>query len=390
MKFDLKKEFENKKQQDKTFLTRVAKEAGFSNTSTLSKWSSNPKKEADSFNGLITIINHTFPETEEYEVMAAYAKTLDFNRKTARYILEYAKINKLDDLFNFMLEKLENTSNAESKEWAKLYKLDQDAAKGNIDLIESIQEASQPVCSPEMKVFAKLIQIYGYYEMKNYSIMTEIASTLHKSLEEIKDEYIRNSYTVRLNIALLCVYLHQGEIDKLRDLGMSTLEKTQKGSLIALTNMQIGHSYTFESFQKAYDHLNAALVIAEGLNDEFVTREVKKSLNYVCNYWGVTPEHLDRNSANYGDINEVVFSYIRSGQTELAQQMIEELKIEDMNNNEKGFYFFLKGLLSNNKEDYYTSIKYMKVTGDKFYRKGALIELQKLGENPFLLEALAE
>ena len=390
MKFDLKKEFENKKQQDKTFLTRVAKEAGFSNTSTLSKWSSNPKKEADSFNGLITIINHTFPETEEYEVMEAYAKTLDFNRKTARYILEYAKINKLDDLFNFMLEQLENTSNAESKEWAKLYKLDQDAAKGNIELIESIHEAYLPVNSPEMKVFAKLIQIYGYCELKNYSLMTEVASTVQKGLEEIKDDYIRNSYTVRLNIILLSVYLHLGEVDKVRELGADTLNRTQKGSLVALTNMQLGHSYTFESFQKAYDHLNAALEIAESLNDNIMAREIKRSLNYVCNYWGKSAQHLMADSKSYRDINEIIFSSIRSGQTELAQTMISGINVDDMNDSEKGHFYFIKGLITGMREDFYTSIKHMKISGDKFYRKAALIELQKLGENPFLLEALAE
>ncbi|MNG36256.1 hypothetical protein D3C84_1232300 [compost metagenome] len=58
----------------------------------------------------------------------------------------------------------------------------------------------------------------------------------------------------------------------------------------------------------------------------------------------------------------------------------------ELNEYQLAYDNFYRGLITNEKSYYYESIKYFKLTGDKFTRRIALIELKKLGESDQQLE----
>lgn len=384
---DVRKYISNAKSLDNTLLTRLGKVAGFSNTTPITKWLDNPDRELEKFSSLIAILKEVFGENAN-GALEVYVKTMDSSRQSTRNVLEYSRINKLNSLFETTLDILSKSNNRESKKWAKYYKVDADAANGNISLLESIKLANEKTASLEMEVFTKLIQAYGYYDLGNYDMLKEMVKTMEFELGEIEDDFIRNSYTSRNLILQQGVNLFDGEMSKSREFGKRALEVTEDDNLLSLIYMHLGHASIFESFDKANDFLNKSLDYSLKVGNERISRDIKSSLNFLHNYWSKDAPYLNHNSAHINDIQEVAFDLIRKGKNEEALKMIEVMNVEGLLEKEKGFNFFLKGLISNNKEDYYKSIVHYKNVGDKFLRNAPLVELQKLGENPILLEAL--
>ncbi|MNG37225.1 hypothetical protein D3C84_1245090 [compost metagenome] len=71
---------------------------------------------------------------------------------------------------------------------------------------------------------------------------------------------------------------------------------------------------------------------------------------------------------------------------------MDVLNKDDMNaitHNQRGFHFYLKGLVTNSISDFCESIKAFKKSGDHFYRELPLIELKKLNIDISIIEALA-
>ena len=86
--YNLRKYMLNEKEADNTIFTSIAKAAGYASTFALSKNFSKPYSETSSFNRLLLMMKKVFPNDEK-EAMSSHAMNdLDFNKKTARYMLE--------------------------------------------------------------------------------------------------------------------------------------------------------------------------------------------------------------------------------------------------------------------------------------------------------------
>ncbi|MEM5599268.1 hypothetical protein AAHB53_28360 [Niallia circulans] len=64
-----------------------------------------------------------YPE-EKFTYMEEFAKTLNPNRITARFMLEYLTLYRLENARDELLFEMEKCNNEESKEWAFVYGMD--------------------------------------------------------------------------------------------------------------------------------------------------------------------------------------------------------------------------------------------------------------------------
>lgn len=390
MKHNLKKMFLNEIEKDKSLKYKYTQLAGFANPTALHKFLTEEEREMNNFDGLLNMVRYSFLDREK-EIMDAYIRTLDPNGKCARVSLEYAICSRLEDLTQYLLNKLSRASNAESKEWAALYSLDRKVETGEVSPLESIDVINgMRLKTVEGVAYGNLLKIYGYQAKRIYDLMYQLSEGLELSIKKIKDSYIRQSYFSRLGLVMMNVHMHQNNVSEAKRYAYLVLDNTTQENLRFLAYLGLGNIYTFESLEKSIDYLNQARLIGKTLaNNEPRMLEVERSLNFVRNYWGVQPEHINYQSENISDIHEVAFYYIRSGKIEEAKEILFNIDLDKLNPYNKGFHFFYRGLITNNKEDFYKSIFNFKEVGEVFYRNISLIELKKMGENPELLKALS-
>ncbi|MEC1731562.1 hypothetical protein U0534_20970 [Bacillus atrophaeus] len=89
------------------------------------------------------------------------------------------------------------------------------------------------------------------------------------------------------------------------------------------------------------------------------------------------------------DVQEVIFELINQRKLEKALTLLNGLETKKQNENELGFHYYLEGLITNDKEAFYKSIEYFKLSQDKLFIKMPLIKLENMGENPRLLKIIS-
>jgi tetratricopeptide (TPR) repeat protein len=377
----------NELDKDKGLATKLAQVAGLANPSPLYKFLNEPDREMNDFKGLLEIVRYLFMDREK-EIMHDYTLTLDPNGKCARISLEYSLSNRMYDITDTLIAKLSQSKNTDSREWALIYGIDRKVDKGEITLLESIDViAEQRIKSKEMQSFGKMLQFYAYFKSRMFDMMFQISTGLEEKIKKINDNYIRFSYLCRLGLVMANVNLFSNNIDDARKYGRMVLDNTTQDSLRSVTYLQLGNAHIMENYEVSKDYLTQAYITCKNIeNGKLRLIQVKRSLNFLNNYWGVKPEHLDFDSTEVSDVHEVAFYYIRSEQYEKAKVVLDGISNINMNDYQKGFHFFYRGLMSSEMDDFRNSVYHFKKSGDKYYRNLSLIELEKLGENPMVLK----
>lgn len=390
MKYDLKMMILEKINKGEATISKLAGIVGYANPSPLQKFLNSQTREMDNFYGLIKIIKYLFQENE-IDIMVDYIKTLDPNSKSARYSLEYLINNRLFDIADDMITKLKNCPNKDSNEWAKMYELNNRVLLDHNSYYHLLYDlyTIRPK-SFEMKIFRKMLELHGYYETRKFDLLFQSMNELEENIELIKDDYIRVAYTCRHALILLAVHLHLNNIDTARKYAFMVLNNSTQDSFRSLAYLQLGNSYILENYDIALDYLEKARIYAINLKDnENRLTQVKRSINFLQNYWDKKPEWLDYKSEDISDKHEVAFYYIRGGNIKQALEILDSIDQNSITDYQLGFHFYLRGLINNDIDHFSKSVAHFKISGDKFYRSIPLIELKKLGVNDSILYALS-
>jgi tetratricopeptide (TPR) repeat protein len=389
MAIKLKQMIKNEMEKDKTLAKRITKLIGYANPSTLYKFLNNEKRDFEEFNTMLIVIRELFPEQEK-ELMMEIAKTLDPNKFNTRVALEYATITKHEELKRYLIEKLAGAKNIESKDFAFIYELDDKLAKKEISSHKGIELINRKgFTSYEAKVFSRIVLIHEYWEIGLFDIMFDLAKLTNLDLQSIEDNYLAKQYKARFGLIMSVAYLHKGMIEESRENANNVLNSDVSESVKAMTYLNLGNSYIIENYNTSFQYLQKGLELAEKFNLLNAQVQIKRSMNFLMNYWGHNPIYLDKTSKEIPDKHEVAFMHIRKNNVKEALKILDSINQNEMSNVQKGFHYFYRGLIANSKEFFYQSITYFKMSGDSFYRQLPIIELKKMGENELLLNALS-
>lgn len=338
------------------------------------------------FEGTLRIVKHLFIE-DEREIMKAYIPTL--KSKNARLALEYCVMNGLWELVEQIIELLSASTNPVDKECATMYKIILLRKEKLLTPMEQLDRIE--VFKPkelEMQILRTIIRAYVYLELKErHAIFLHIDGT-EKSINKLKSTFMRDSFTIRLGLIMSYICLEENDLIKSREYSTSILEQNFFDDVKSIAYHNLGVSYMFEDYQKALDYLNKALEFYIYRNQSSKIRNASLNLSFLKSYWNISYNYnltLDNHTCflNY------IYYLIKKGETALAFEHINRIDLTELTEWNKAFYYYYKGLLTQDKTSFYYSVESFSKISDFFRIQLPINELEKLGENEVALRILS-
>jgi hypothetical protein len=384
----LKQMIINRCEEERGLACKLAEIGGYSSGSALLKILKDEKKEFAKFYGLVKIVRHLFPDQEK-EIMAEYALTLDTNKQTARYMLEYLEINKQFEIQRKLIDEMLSSSTSLVREWAGVYNVNNMYLSGNIDYLEAINKFIQlQPKSEEMVITECILRAYCCYDKQMYDVVEQIILDVESRIMELKEEYMLQNLLGRYLLIKIAIKVRKNKVKEARLLCKSMMDNVNEVGFSGWAYLHMGNSYIIEDYQLAESFLKRGYRKVKEKH-EYLEINFKRSLNFVNNLWDKDPFMLNPKSKNPSDVHEVVYYYINKKQVTQAKKTLDTLILDDLTENQKGFHYYLKGLLSNDISDFSRSVIHFKNSGDVLFRKLPLLKLEQLNINSSLIEALA-
>jgi predicted XRE-type DNA-binding protein len=340
------------------------------------------------FDSVLNIVKHKFPDREK-QIMRDYIVLQE--NQNARLSLEYCMINKMPEIADQIIYKLKNSEYPVNKEWAKIYEIERMRNKKEITPLEvnervHIVEAK----SEEMKVMSKLLQIYANYDLANYPYLQGLVVGLEQRIDAIKSSSMKSSFKLRLGQILSYMSLYNNEVDACRYYANMVIENTDSPYFRATGYHIMGRSFLYDSYEEGLKSFKQALYYYKQIEQEKLQEAILRNIKFLDSFWNKVSEYvIDFDNNHY--INDLAYYEVKAGNKDKAIQINGKVDLEQLNNWEKGFYYYYKAVIYDDNVDlYYDSVRYFRKSGDKFYIKLPLIELKRLGERDSILKAFLE
>lgn len=356
--------------------------AGYSHGQAFKKPLREVDKEFDKFEGLVDVVTYIWKD-EALKLLIQYSTEIDPNKKTARYMLEYLSSNRQLVAFKELLDKMLGCSNKTSVEWAKIYSIyyEWQVNFGTIR-IEDVQKKIRTVRTgiDELKIYLRLLKAYTYYFKKNYHMTKEIAEEVLEEINDIENNYIKNSYSTRLSEVM--AYIHLKVLDnpiEARKYADLVIEGNIGTSFNAYANFIKGYSYIFTSYEKAVGYFKESLNLYIEIKREVAIKDLKEKIEFTDVLW---------NKKKNGDCMYFLTNHLMS-RVKNNINVTSEL-IQKKSEIEECFYFYIKGINESNTDFLLKSLIKFLNQGDRFLANLPKMELLNLGFNEEVLADLID
>lgn len=366
---------------DQRKLSKIAK----TNESSLSRFLSG--HEEMNFESILRIVQHLYPD-QETEIMLNYIPFL--KSKNARYALEYcAMVNAWDNLKS-LIDFLSCSSNPVDKEWAAIYdllRMRKEKVLSPKELLYKI-EVFKPK-EIEMQILRNIFKSYLYFDSKEYDSVCFHINGMDELIKTLKSQFIKDSFNVRLGLALITIYLADNNLTKAREYCHQIIEQDFFKSVKGPAYYNLGHSYLFTDHEQANKYLNKALNLFKSVNNFERVNQTELNLSFLDSYWKVERE-FKHNIDNYNWQANYIFYLIQKGKYDSAKELIDKINPENLSEWDKGFYYYYSGLLTNDIDTYYISVECFINMNNCFFLNLPLEKLKDLGENEKVLYLLSQ
>jgi hypothetical protein len=114
--------------------------------------------------------------------------------------------------------------------------------------------------------------------------------------------------------------------------------------------------------------------------------EIRRGSFFYNNYWGIDGKYMLFSNNTRDQIERIHFE-VRIGNKEKAELILNSIHEDELSQFELGYYFFYKGLVLDNIDMFFNSIKAFRKIEDKFAANMARLELYRRGEPAAIIEA---
>lgn len=342
--------------------------------------------EEINFEAILRIVKFLYPE-EEREIIAAYIPTQ--KSKNARYALEYCVMNQLWDLMEELIEMLSVSSNPVDKEWAAMYQLLLLRKEKLLSPMEQLDriETFKPK-ELEMHIMKSILKAYIYSELQErYAIFLHIEGT-DELIKSIKSTFIKDSFTIRLSLIMSYICLFENNLEESREYSNSILKQDFFENVKYSAYNCLGYSYMFEDYQKSISYFNKVLDFKMISRYPDRVKQTNLNISFLKSHWGVDFEFTESIDDQRTVLNYIYY-LIKKGEVSLAEEYIGKVIVEELPESDTAFFYYYKGLLTNDISTYYSSVECFLNLNDYFHLQLPLLELQKLGENEVVLRILS-
>jgi tetratricopeptide (TPR) repeat protein len=301
--------------------------------------------------------------------------------------MEFASFNGLNDRLLELIEENSRSDKLSNQEWARIYKLFYQRNMLNIkgdSIVKAVQYQNSD--HPEMFVAYRLLHAYGCYDQTEFGVLCSVFKILIEEIDKLKDSHLEPFYRIRLRQLLTNIYFRQNDLDKARDQAQIIINQCPTYLFVASAYHTLGLSYLYEDYEKGISALEESLNLYVTHQNKGRAVQVKKSIIFYSNYWGIDKNYMIFSNQNR-DTQERAHFEIRQDNKDKARDILKSIDFESLSLQEKGFYYFYKGLAIDSIDNLYKSIEAFKKIEDKFAANMARLELYRRGERQAAIEA---
>jgi hypothetical protein len=285
------------------------------------------------------------------------------NPMNVRHALEYLAVNKLTNELEELINKIEKGyPNRELQDWINAYKIQLMYLrfKPTADILNAIRLYSPKTV--ETKLLMVIIEVSCKNRLREYNSMAALVEGLDKTIEDIKEEHIKESFHIRIKEVLSYVYIYSyNKPEKARDLAFEIISSNFCATLTAHSYHIVGMSYLFDSYELCLGYIQE---YRKALIDLGRARDAELSLEsdipFINNVWSKASE-----KPATSDLSEIAHYEAMMGSKETALEMINEI-IEKQGIS--GFSLYYKALATGDLSLFMQSMVYfVNKRGGKFY-----------------------
>lgn len=283
--------------------------------------------------------------------------------KNIKYALEYLAINRQTEELALLIEKIYNEhSSKELLDWADGYSIILAYYRG-VDVSEVLHNLR--LYSPkynETKILSSIIEVYCKNKCREYSTMQYLIKGLETSIEEISDDYVRESFGLRMDEILAYISLNRlNKPEEARKHANKIISADFCATLSANAYYIVGMSHLFDNYDECLGNIqkykDSLISLGRQADIEIVENN---DLPFVNNVWN---KHTERPATS--DISEIAHYEAMQGNAALAADLIEESIQKD---GESGFRLYYRALATNDKALFMQALIYfVSKKGDKFF-----------------------
>ncbi|WP_102271332.1 AimR family lysis-lysogeny pheromone receptor [Cytobacillus massiliigabonensis] len=313
------------------------------------------------FNSLLKIAKFVFKSN----YVSIFKDTcLKFSQpKNIRYALEFLAINRQLPELKKLIRKIEQQhTNSALLEWAEGYSilLKYLSNTNPSDVLNEIRTFTPKTI--EIKTLIIITEIWCRNKMREYSTMNALISGVDVSLDRIKEEFIKQSYTMRYKEVLAYIHLYKfNNKFEARKYAEEIISENLSATFTANASYLLGMSYLFDNYEMCLGYIERhrdLLKIAGRTSEIRIVEE--NDIPFIKNVW---KKHEQQPETN--DISEKAHYEAHMGDKLLGLNLIEE---SIATNGISGFKLYYKGLLTGDKSLFMQSlIFFVNKKGDKFY-----------------------
>lgn len=294
--------------------------------------------------------------------------------KNICFALEYLAVNRQKKELDDLIKKIkENRSDKKMQEWAEGYSiLLRYLEKENpVEIINSLRNFF-PKCL-EMKILSQITEVWCRYKLSDFLTMDALIQGMNHSIKNISEEFIRQSYSIRLKEALAYVSLYKfNDVKKTRMYAEEIFSSNTSATFTTSASYLVGMSFLFDDYEKCLGYIerHRELLIESGRLEEIAIID-SCDIPFIKNIW---KKHNERPKTD--DISEIAHYEAVMGDKGLAIELIDKAVSEKGNS---GFKYYYKALATNDPFLFMQALIEFNKNGDKFY---ANLPYQHLKNNP--------
>jgi hypothetical protein len=274
------------------------------------------------------------------------------------FLASHGKLNHLEKLINFVRREYDSR---DLNDWAEIYHILLMYKRNPKDFSYARELRRYSPRKLETKILSVLLEMYYLHAQQEYHSMLSLSESIEDELNQIKDSYIRTSFSHRLFQMLAYAYLYRFDNpEKARYYAKKIIKFS--ADLSADSYYIVGMSFFFEDCEKCLTYLNKYVELLELQGrHELAKSIVKNDIPFVQAHWGLK-QSFEENVA----LSEKAHYEAKWGDKETALKLINNcIALEGVS----PFKLYYKALATGEANLFLESLIIFSKKGNKFYAK---------------------
>lgn len=237
--------------------------------------------------------------------------------------MEFLYMNGFYEDLMILIAKNQLSPNESNRLWAEVYQImmDRRAKKYPVGQMRLRLREMKPT-DPELKCLIELVIVDTYFNQLDFGKIGNLLDKQQELFQPIQDNFMLSSFNLRLYQKLFFYYWKRNELIMARKYAFRALNQTNSPTTKVNMHMNLGLTYTFDTYYQGMYHLKEALKIAHQYNLEgHVKKITNHSIPFLAAQFGKT-EGIET-----PDLIESAHLEVARGNTERAMELLENTNL---------------------------------------------------------------